>query len=195
MSLLTRLAFTTTFLLTLASAQTFTSCNPLNSTNCPIDNALGTNHTWDFTTGQADTTSWNVTDGTISYGTNGAEFTISKKGDAPTIQTNFYVFGGEIETWLKAAPGQGEHHFGLFPQGQMTDNVQVSFPAVFFNRMTSMKSIGSSLGPIPPLQKPITTAKAIQLMRSRAQNGSLQPILQLTFTTTLCAGRMRVSTG
>jgi hypothetical protein len=107
MSFLVYLAFTATFLSTLTTAQTFTSCNPLNSTNCPIDTALGTNHTWDFTTGQADTTSWNTTDGTITYGTDGAEFAISKKGDAPTIQSNFYVFGGEIETWLKAAPGQG----------------------------------------------------------------------------------------
>ena len=107
MSFLIQLACTAALTSYFAAAQTFTSCNPLNSTNCPLDTALGTNHTWDFTTGQADTASWNTTDGTINYGTNGAEFTISKKGDAPTMQTNFYVFGGEIETWLKAAPGQG----------------------------------------------------------------------------------------
>ncbi len=115
MSFLIHFVFPATFLFTFTTAQTFTSCNPLNSTNCPVDTALGTNHTWDFTTGQADTTSWNTTDGAITYGTNGAEFTISKKGDAPTIQTNFYILGGEIETWLKAAPGQGKARSLVLP--------------------------------------------------------------------------------
>lgn len=96
-------------LTTLASpllAQTFTSCNPLNST-CPPDTALGiTNATYDFLTSKAGST-WNTTDGDIVYGTSGAEFSISSKGDAPTIQSNFYIFFGEVEVWLKAAPGQG----------------------------------------------------------------------------------------
>lgn len=111
MSFLTQCALAASFVAPLAWAQTFTTCNPLNSTTCPIDTALGTNHTWDFTTGSADST-WNVTDGNIVYGSNGAEFTIANKGDAPTIQTNFYIFGGEIETWLKASPGQGMSHHG-----------------------------------------------------------------------------------
>lgn len=106
MSFITHLALVATFISPLAVAQTFTSCNPLNSTGCPTDTALGTNHTWDFTTAPSDS-AWNVTDGRITYGANGAEFTIAKKGDAPTIQTNFYIFGGEVETWLKASPGQG----------------------------------------------------------------------------------------
>lgn len=105
MPLLYRLAFLAP-LLPLALAQTWTSCNPLNVTTCPPDLALGTNHTWDFTTGQADST-WNTTNGNIGYGQNGAEFTIAEKGDAPTIQTNFYIFGGEVEVWLKAATGRG----------------------------------------------------------------------------------------
>ena len=106
MSFIVQIALLATIFSPLALAQTFTSCNPLNSTDCPVNTALGTNHTWDFTTGPPDST-WNVTNGKITYGTNGAEFTIAQKGDAPTIQTNFYVFGGEIETWLKASPGQG----------------------------------------------------------------------------------------
>lgn len=30
-----------------------------------------------------------------------------KKGDAPTIQSNFYILGGEVEVWMKAAEGKG----------------------------------------------------------------------------------------
>lgn len=41
------------------------------------------------------------------YGPDGAEFTIAQKGDAPTIQSKFYIFFGEVEVWLKAAPGHG----------------------------------------------------------------------------------------
>ena len=105
MSFLTSLALLATLISPIA-AQTFTSCNPLNSTDCPVDTALGTNHTWDFTASQADST-WNTTNGNIVYGQNGAEFTIKQKGDAPTIQSNFYIFGGEVEVWIKAATGQG----------------------------------------------------------------------------------------
>lgn len=88
-------------------AQTWTSCNPLNQTNCPSDTALGiSNATYNFVTSSAGST-WNTTNGNLVYGTQGAEFTISKKGDAPTIQSNFYIFFGEVEVWMKAAPGQG----------------------------------------------------------------------------------------
>ena len=88
-------------------AQTWTNCNPLNQTNCPADSALGIrNATYNFVTSSAGST-WNTTNGNLKYGTQGAEFTINRKGDAPTIQTNFYIFFGEVEVWMKAAPGQG----------------------------------------------------------------------------------------
>ena len=89
-----------------AAAQTWTSCNPLNTTDCPTNTALGTNHTYDFTTSSADDT-WNTTAGAITYGSAGAEFTINVRGDAPTIQTEFYLFFGEVEVWMKAATGAG----------------------------------------------------------------------------------------
>lgn len=58
-------------------AQTYTSCNPLNST-CPSDVALGTSHTFNWTTGTAAPTSiWNTTAGTVNFETTGAEFTVS----------------------------------------------------------------------------------------------------------------------
>lgn len=105
MSLLTRLSFLSILIAPLA-AQTFTSCNPLNSTNCPEDPALGMNHTYDFTQASAGST-WNTTAGTLQYGADGAAFVINQKGDAPTIQTNFYILFGEVEVWMKAAAGKG----------------------------------------------------------------------------------------
>lgn len=105
MSLLSCLALVAAVISPVA-AQTWTLCNPLNQTDCPTDTALGTNHTFDFTSSSAGST-WNTTAGNIVYGTNGAEFTINGKGDAPTIQTKFYLFFGEVEVWMKAAPGQG----------------------------------------------------------------------------------------
>ena len=89
-------------------AQTFTSCNPLNSTDCPLDTALGVgNYSIDFTTSIMSTTVWNTTAGTINYGSDGAEFTIVNRGDAPTVQTNFNFFFGQAEVWMKAASGTG----------------------------------------------------------------------------------------
>jgi len=105
MSLLTSLALLAIAIDSSVLAQTSTSCNPLNLT-CPPDEALGTNHTFDFTQASAGST-WNTTAGTLNYGTNGADFTISQKGDSPTINTNFYLFFGQVEVWMKAAPGQG----------------------------------------------------------------------------------------
>ena len=91
-----------------AFAQTFTSCNPLNNTDCPNDQALGVkNYTIDFTQNTPSNKVWNATAGTVNYGDDGAEFTINQKGDSPTIQSNFYLFFGVVEVIFKAATGQG----------------------------------------------------------------------------------------
>ena len=50
---------------------------------------------------------WNTTAGSIDYGDDGAQFIINERGDAPTIQSEFYIFFGVVEVWLKAATGQG----------------------------------------------------------------------------------------
>lgn len=97
------------FLFLPAAAQTWTSCNPLNGTGCPSDPALGTSNA-SFTlnsTSSFHTSLWNTTAGALTYNSSGAAFTIDRKGDAPTIQSKFYIFFGEVEVWLKAASGQG----------------------------------------------------------------------------------------
>lgn len=39
--------------------------------------------------------------------TNGAAFTITESGDAPTMQSEFYIFFGEVTVTMKTAPGTG----------------------------------------------------------------------------------------
>lgn len=93
-------------LLSVVTAQTSTDCNPTEKT-CPADQGLNqASYSVDFTKGASD--DWNITYGTLTYDdTNGAVYTISKSGDAPTVQTNFYIFFGVVSVVLKAAPGTG----------------------------------------------------------------------------------------
>ena len=61
-------------------AQTFTDCNPLNSTECPSDTALGTYHTWNFTnTSTLDSKIWKTTAGTVDLSSSGAAFTVGTR--------------------------------------------------------------------------------------------------------------------
>lgn len=88
-------------------AQTSSSCNPTtNSSGCPADTAFASDYNFNFNTTPS-TNLWTVTAGTIDWTDEGANFTIAEKGDSPTIRTEFYIFGGRIEIWMKAAPGQG----------------------------------------------------------------------------------------
>lgn len=92
----------------LIHAQTWTACNPLNSTTCPPDIALGiSNYSIDFTTSTMSSRVWNATNGVVNYGNNGAEFTINQRFDSPTVKTNFYFFFGQVEVIMQAATGQG----------------------------------------------------------------------------------------
>ncbi|KAF2088689.1 glycoside hydrolase family 16 protein [Saccharata proteae CBS 121410] len=46
-------------------------------------------------------------EGPVSYGSNGASFTITKSGDSPKITSKWYIMFGKVEYTLKAAPGAG----------------------------------------------------------------------------------------
>lgn len=95
------------FLAIIASvtAQTWTDCNPLNAT-CPANPALGTNHTW-FFNNTIDNNAWRATNGQVDQTDKGAQFAIVKKMDSPTMQSNFYIFFGIVESIVKMAPGPG----------------------------------------------------------------------------------------
>ncbi|QKX62132.1 uncharacterized protein TRUGW13939_09289 [Talaromyces rugulosus] len=88
----------------MVSAQTSTTCNPLEKT-CPEDSGMGATLSSDFTAGASD--DWTVTNGEITYNDQGAGFTVAKHGDSPTIQTKDYFFFGTAEVKMQAAPGTG----------------------------------------------------------------------------------------
>lgn len=73
---------------------------------CPADTALGqADVTYDFTSGASNQFS---ASGTVTYDdTNGATFTVAKKGDGPLIQSGWYIMFGKVEYTIKAAPGTG----------------------------------------------------------------------------------------
>jgi beta-glucanase (GH16 family) len=77
-----------------------------NTASCPADPGLGTTVTTDFTTGAG--AGWVLEDGTsMSYGSLGAQFVISKSTDAPTIYFDKYIMFGKVTVTLRASPGAG----------------------------------------------------------------------------------------
>ncbi|KAI4937944.1 hypothetical protein J4E85_000381 [Alternaria conjuncta] len=90
----------------LASAQTFTDCNPMEK-KCPNNPAMPQNWETDFTAGKDAIKGWKQTAGSLKYGPEGAEFTVAKKGDAPTIGSEAMLHFGYVEVVMKAAPGVG----------------------------------------------------------------------------------------
>lgn len=95
-----------TAVLPLCSAQTWSKCNPLEKTCPPNKGITASSFTADFTS-PSGLDQWKVTAGNVPTGPQGAEFTVGKKGDSPTIDTSFYFFFGKAEVVMKAAPGQG----------------------------------------------------------------------------------------
>lgn len=87
-----------------ATAQTWTSCNPLQQT-CSADNGLGMTIDVDFTQGSVN--SFEASGGQPTYGSDGVTFTVSKSGDAPQLSSVFYIMFGRVEFELKSAPGAG----------------------------------------------------------------------------------------
>ncbi|KAF2631370.1 glycoside hydrolase family 16 protein [Macroventuria anomochaeta] len=90
----------------LAGAQTFTDCNPTEK-ECPNDPAMPQNFETDFTAGKDAIKGWKQTAGSLTYNSEGAVFSVAKKGDAPTIGSEAYLHFGYVEVKMKAAPGQG----------------------------------------------------------------------------------------
>ncbi|KAF5874281.1 putative glycoside hydrolase family 16 protein [Botrytis fragariae] len=85
-------------------AQTYSSCNPLFTTGCPANTALGKSIDVDFTSGSVNSFTGS---GDITYDSNGASFTVSESGDAPTLSSIFYIMFGKVQITMKAAPGAG----------------------------------------------------------------------------------------
>lgn len=90
-SLLSILAATSA-LIAPACAQTYTSCDPLNTTCSPNPGLAAWTYTADFTGSDAASLfneSWTAAEGTsVTFGDNGMVFNISKEGEAPTVSSN-----------------------------------------------------------------------------------------------------------
>ncbi|RFU32464.1 hypothetical protein B7463_g3878, partial [Scytalidium lignicola] len=91
-------------LTSLVAAQTFSSCNPLYSTGCPQDTALGKSINIDFTQGEVNSF---TPLGNPTYDSEGAHFTVAQSGDSPQLVSIFYIMFGKVEITMKAAPGAG----------------------------------------------------------------------------------------
>ncbi|KAK0617957.1 concanavalin A-like lectin/glucanase domain-containing protein [Bombardia bombarda] len=88
----------------LASAQTWSACNPLYST-CSPNTALGMAIDVEFTQGAVN--SFVASGGAVTYGSDGAVFTVSAPGEAPQLTSLFYIMFGRVEVTMKCAPGAG----------------------------------------------------------------------------------------
>ncbi|RMY22808.1 hypothetical protein D0867_02476 [Hortaea werneckii] len=85
-------------------SQTYTDCNPLQSSNCPPDAALGQSIGVDFANGQSDQFS---ATGNPTYDSNGVSLSVAQQGDAPTLISDWYIMFGRVEITMKSAPGKG----------------------------------------------------------------------------------------
>jgi beta-glucanase (GH16 family) len=88
----------------MVQAQTWTSCNPLQRSDCPPDTALGMTINVDFSQGEVNSF---AASGSPTYGKDGVSFTVKQGGDAPQLESLFYIMFGRVEVTMKAAPGAG----------------------------------------------------------------------------------------
>lgn len=91
------------FLVSSTYAQTYSTCNPLQG-SCPADPALGTTSEVSFTSASSDYTE---TGNSVSYGSGGAQLTVSASGDNPTLTSQWYIMFGKVDFVFKSAPGTG----------------------------------------------------------------------------------------
>lgn len=89
------------------SAQTYTSCNPLSEQCDPVP-ALSTLLITDFTQGSSQRYDPYLTSDQVFYSKDkGVEFQIASKGDAPTVESDFFIMFGRVELEAQAAEGVG----------------------------------------------------------------------------------------
>lgn len=102
------LAFLAAAIAPFATAQTYTTCNPLTAT-CPDDIAITDSvQSIDFTKINALPAGWQfVNTGSVTYDGNGANIILTKQGDSPILETTGYMLFGSLEVTMRAAGGQG----------------------------------------------------------------------------------------
>ncbi|KAM0327188.1 hypothetical protein ACHAQA_006320 [Verticillium albo-atrum] len=101
----------------MASAQTWSLCNPVEGDDCEPNPAFGGAANYDFTaaTKLDDLNSFFTVDPGVVYndkqmsfdGDAGASMIIFEEANAPTLTSKEYLFFGKVECVLRASPGQG----------------------------------------------------------------------------------------
>ncbi|KAM0277360.1 hypothetical protein ACHAQH_005876 [Verticillium albo-atrum] len=101
----------------MASAQTWSLCNPVEGDDCKPNPAFGGAAKYDFTTATKldDLNSFFTVDPGVVYndkqmsfdGDAGASMIIFEEANAPTLTSKEYLFFGKVECVLRASPGQG----------------------------------------------------------------------------------------
>ena len=71
---------------------------------CSADPALGKSVNIDFTSGASNSFQPH---GAVTYGSNGAEFTVAQSGNSPLIQSDWYIMFGHVDFEIRAGPGAG----------------------------------------------------------------------------------------
>ncbi|KFY30331.1 hypothetical protein V494_08188 [Pseudogymnoascus sp. VKM F-4513 (FW-928)] len=87
-----------------AAAQTTSSCNPIEQSSCPPDPALGRAISVDFTQGAVDSF---TEQGSPTYEADGVHLSVAASGNAPQLNSRFYIMFGKVSVTMKAAPGAG----------------------------------------------------------------------------------------
>ncbi|KAJ5273157.1 hypothetical protein N7478_008282 [Penicillium angulare] len=106
-SILLRVLFLLAFIIfTTGASSSVTDCNPLKSTTCSPEAALGTEHTWLFNS-TLDEKLWDMETGKIEYTDEGADFAIRAENASTLLVSNFYIFFGIMEAHVKMAKGAG----------------------------------------------------------------------------------------
>jgi len=81
------------------------TCNPLKSSNCDANQALGTSFKEDF---KSESPYFDIVKPNgVSFGDDGLELKLAKRFDNPTLQSKFYIMFGKVEVTMQAAEGQG----------------------------------------------------------------------------------------
>lgn len=97
-----------TYTLICALPSVLATCDPLTSSSCSAVAALGTSFKQDWSEEIGPYFTELSNNGEITFSEDdGISLTMTKQGDNPTIQSNFYIMFGKVEVVLKAANGTG----------------------------------------------------------------------------------------
>ncbi|KAF9732812.1 hypothetical protein PMIN06_010858 [Paraphaeosphaeria minitans] len=90
----------------IANAQTWSLCNPMERV-CNNNPAIAKSFESNFKDGESALKGWQQTAKGADFTDEGIVFSVKKTGDAPTIQSDGYLYFGYVEVTMKAARGAG----------------------------------------------------------------------------------------